>query len=344
MQYKEKVSILGSGAAGLTAAIYTARAGLTPLVIQGLQAGGQLTITTDVENFPGFPKGILGPELMEEMHKQAERFGTRLIYDMAESVDVMRRPFRIKTSQDEILTDTLIVCTGASAKLLGLDSELKLMGHGVSACATCDGFFFKDKDVVVVGGGDTALEEACFLTRFCRSVTIIHRRSHFRASAIMVERVKQHQKISLLVDSVLDEILGVEQGAVTGIKVRNVTTGSISELAVDGVFIAIGHKPNTELLEGQLELTESGYIKTVGVKTAIPGVFAAGDVQDERYRQAITAAGSGCMAALEAQWFLEGLAHNEVVSSTTCEIASDVEHVKTKARKKAGQAERLTVA
>lgn len=305
MASKRKVTILGSGSAGLTAAIYAARADLMPLVIQGLQAGGQLTITTDVENFPGFPSGIQGPELMEEMHKQAERFGTEFIYDNAESVDLSRRPFVIKTSSEEIHTDTLLVCTGASAKLLGLDSETKLMGHGVSACATCDGFFFKDKVVFVVGGGDTAFEEATFLTRFASSVTLIHRRDSFRASKIMVDRAKENPKINYILDSVIDEILDVSKGEVTGIRISNLKTKKTEVLPADGVFIAIGHQPNTELFKGQLDLTEAGYVITEGVKTKIPGVFAAGDVQDALYRQAITAAGTGCMAALEAQWFLE---------------------------------------
>ena len=326
MQHREKITILGSGAAGLTAAIYAARANFSPLVIQGLQAGGQLTITTEVENFPGFPKGILGPELMQEMHKQAEKFGARLIYDMAESVDLRKRPFRIATSGDEIVTDSLIISTGASAKLLGLDTELQLMGHGVSACATCDGFFFKDKDVAVVGGGDTALEEACFLTRFARSVTIIHRRNQFRASAIMVERAKKEQKISFLLDSIVDDIYDVKKGLVTAIKVRNVATGSVSTFAIDGVFIAIGHKPNTDLFRGRLELTENGYIATRGVKTSIAGVFAAGDVQDERYRQAITAAGSGCMAALEAQWFLEGKEQSHGMETSSPQVKQETAH------------------
>jgi thioredoxin reductase (NADPH) len=306
MPTRKKLTILGSGSAGLTAAIYAARANLDPLVIQGLQAGGQLTITTDVENFPGFPDGIQGPELMEEMHKQAERFGTQFIYDNAESVDLSKRPFLIRTSGEEILTDTLLICTGASAKLLGMESESKLMGHGVSACATCDGFFFRDRTVFVVGGGDTALEEAMFLTRFSTSVTIIHRRDSFRASAIMVDRAKRNNKISWMLDSALEEINDVSKGEVTSIKVRNLKTNEVTEHAADGVFIAIGHKPNTELFTGgPLELTNSGYIVTNGVKTNIKGVFAAGDVQDELYRQAITAAGSGCMAALEAQWLLE---------------------------------------
>jgi thioredoxin reductase (NADPH) len=305
MPTRKKLTILGSGSAGLTAAIYAARANLEPLVVQGLQAGGQLTITTDVENFPGFPNGIQGPELMEEMHKQAERFGTQFIYDNAESVDLSKRPFVIRTSGEEIITDTLLICTGASAKLLGLESEQKLMGHGVSACATCDGFFFRDKKVFVVGGGDTALEEAGFLTRFATHVTLIHRRDSFRASAIMVDRAKRNPKISYMLDSGLEEVYDVSKGMVTGLKVKNFKTGKSEEHEADGVFIAIGHKPNTELFVNQLDLTESGYIKTNGVKTNIKGVFAAGDVQDELYRQAITAAGSGCMAALEAQWLLE---------------------------------------
>jgi len=305
MAIRKKLTILGSGSAGLTAAIYAARANLEPLVIQGLQAGGQLTITTDVENFPGFPDGIQGPELMEQMQKQAERFGTQFIYDNAESVDLSKRPFTVRTSHEEIITDTLLICTGASAKLLGIDSESKLMGHGVSACATCDGFFFKDKNVFVVGGGDTALEEAVFLTRFAKEVTVVHRREAFRASAIMVNRAKQNNKVKFILDSVVEDIEDISKNEVTGVKLRNIKTNEISHHNIDGIFIAIGHKPNTELFQGQLKLTETGYIVTEGVKTSITGVFAAGDVQDELYRQAITAAGSGCAAALEAQWLLE---------------------------------------
>ena len=305
MAIRKKVTILGSGSAGLTAAIYAARANLEPLVIQGLQAGGQLTITSDVENFPGFPNGILGPELMEEMHKQAERFGTQFIYDNAEYIDLTKRPFTIRTSSEEIITDTLIIGTGASAKLLGLDSESKLMGHGVSACATCDGFFFRDKTVFVVGGGDTALEEATFLTRFASSVTVIHRRDGFRASAIMVDRAKQNEKVKFILNSVVEDINDVEKGEVTSIRIRNIITNEVTELPADGVFIAIGHQPTTSLFKGQIELTDTGYVVTDGVKTSVKGVFAAGDVQDELYRQAITAAGTGCMAALEAQWLLE---------------------------------------
>ncbi len=276
MAIRKKLTILGSGSAGLTAAIYAARANLEPLVIQGLQAGGQLTITTDVENFPGFIDGIQGPQLMEQMQKQAERFGTQLIYDNAESVDLSKRPFTVRTGHEEIITDTLIICTGASAKLLGIESESKLMGHGVSACATCDGFFFKDKEVFVVGGGDTALEEAVFLTRFAKQVTVVHRLDTFRASAIMVNRAKQNNKIKFILDHVVEDIEDVSKGEVTGVKLRHAKTGKISQYKIDGIFIAIGHQPNTELFrDGQLKLTPTGYIVTDGVKTSIPGVFAA---------------------------------------------------------------------
>jgi thioredoxin reductase (NADPH) len=262
---------------------------------------------------------------MEEMHKQAERFGTQFIYDNAESVDLSKRPFTVRTSGEEIITDTLLICTGASAKLLGLESESKLMGHGVSACATCDGFFFRDKEVYVVGGGDTALEEAHFLTRFATSVTIIHRRDVFRASAIMIDRVKRNPKIKYILDSALVDVKDVSKGEVTGITVKNLKTGELQDLPADGVFIAIGHKPNTDLFkDGVLELSEAGYIKTDGVKTKIKGVFAAGDVQDEVYRQAVTAAGSGCMAALEAQWLIEA---EEAESEKKTQLAEAVSHV-----------------
>lgn len=304
---RKKVTILGSGSAGLTAAIYAARASLDPLVIQGLQAGGQLTITTDVENFPGFPNGIMGPTLMEEMHKQAERFGTQFIYDNAESVDLNAKPIVVKTSGEEIHTDTLIICTGAQAKLLGLPSESKLMGHGVSACATCDGFFFRDKKVFVVGGGDTAMEEAMFLTRFASSVTLMHRRDSFRASKIMVDRAMANPKVEFMTDTVIEEFHDVEKGELTHITIKNLKTGKVEKIEADGVFIAIGHRPNTDLFVGQIDLNPNGYIITDGVKTKIPGVFAAGDVQDEVYKQAVTAAGTGCAAALEAQWYLEKL-------------------------------------
>ena len=316
MSIRKKVTILGSGSAGLTAAIYAARANLEPLVIQGLQAGGQLTITTEVENFPGFPNGIQGPELMEQMHSQAERFGTQFIYDNAESVDLSKRPFLIRTSAEEVLSDTLIICTGASAKLLGLEAENKLMGHGVSACATCDGFFFKDKEVFVIGGGDTALEEAMFLTRFASQVTLVHRREAFRASAIMVNRAKQNNKIKFILNHVVEDIEDINKGEVTAIKLRDTKTNEVTDYKADGVFIAIGHQPNTELFKGKLDLTPTGYIVTKGVATNIHGVFAAGDVQDELYRQAITAAGSGCAAALEAQWLLESEEHHEAETKT----------------------------
>ncbi len=305
MATRKKVTILGSGSAGLTAAIYAARANLEPLVIKGLQAGGQLTITTDVENFPGFPDGILGPDLMEKTQLQAERFGTQFIDDCASSVDLSKRPFTVHTSTEEIITDTLIICTGATAKLLGLEAEKKLMGHGVSACATCDGFFFKDKEVFVIGGGDTALEEAVFLTRFAKQVTVVHRRETFRASPIMVNRAKQNNKVKFILNTMVESIEDINKGEVTGINLRDAKTNKITHHEADGVFIAIGHQPNTELFKGQLDLTETGYIVTKGVKTSITGVFAAGDVQDELYRQAVTAAGSGCAAALEAQWLLE---------------------------------------
>jgi thioredoxin reductase (NADPH) len=311
MAIRKKLTILGSGAAGLTAAIYAARADLEPLVIQGLQAGGQLTITTDVENFPGFPNGILGPTLMEEMHKQAERFGTQFIYDNAELVDLSKRPFVIQTSGEEIHTDTLIVCTGASAKWLGLESEQKLMGHGVSACATCDAFFFKEKVVFVVGGGDTALEEANFLTRFASVVYLVHRRDSFRASKIMADRAKANPKIKFLLNSVVEDIYDVSKGEVTSVRIKNMNTGESEVMPADGVFIAIGHHPNSDLFKGQLNLNENGYIVTDGVRTSVPGVFAAGDVQDETYKQAVTAAGTGCAAALEAQWYLERMEAQE---------------------------------
>ena len=302
----EKVLILGTGAAGLTAAIYTARANLAPVVVEGLQPGGQLVTTTESENYPGFAKGIMGPELMDEMRKQATRFGTRFVSASVASVDFRGRP--LKVSLDDGSTheaETVIIATGATAKYLGLESEQKLIGRGVSACATCDGAFFRNVPVAVAGGGDTAMEEALFLTRFASKVYVIHRRDQFRASRIMADRVMKHPKIEVMWNSVVEEVLDVAKNDVTGLRLKNVKTGAVSELAVKALFAAIGHKPNTDPFKGQIDLDAVGYIKADRTRTNIPGVFAAGDVQDPAYRQAITAAGSGCMAALEAQRFLE---------------------------------------
>ncbi len=298
--------IIGSGAAGLTAAIYAARANLKPLIVEGGQAGGQLTITTEVENFPGFPEGIQGPELMDRMRRQAERFGAEIVRGEVGSVDLSKQPFTLSVEGKEYRTRTLIVATGASAKLLGIESEKRLMGRGVSACATCDGFFYRNKEVMVVGGGDTALEEATFLATLASKVTIVHRRDQLRASRIMQEKAAGNPKISFIWDSEVSQILGDD--VVTGIRLKNMKTGQLSDYRTDGVFVAIGHQPNTKLFEGSLDLDKAGYIITHdGTKTKIPGVFACGDVQDSRYRQAISAAGSGCMATLDAQSFLEGL-------------------------------------
>ncbi len=302
--------ILGSGCAGLTAAIYSARANLKPLVLEGHEPGGQLSITTLVENFPGWPDGIQGPDLIENMKKQAARFGAQFELNHLVSVDLSVRPFRLKTTKGEICTRTLIIASGASARWLGLPSEQALIGHGVSSCATCDGFFFMNQEIAVIGGGDTAMEEALFLTRFASKVTIIHRRESFRASKVMLERVIAHPKIELLTNSVVEEVLGVEEKSVRGARLRNVASGNITELPITGFFLGIGHEPNAKMFAGQIDLDDDGYIRThSNVLTRVPGVFACGDVQDRRYRQAITAAGSGCMAALEAEKYLEDHGH-----------------------------------
>jgi len=300
------VLILGSGPAGLTAALYSARANLSPLLIDGSQPGGQLTLTTDVENFPGFPKGIMGPQLIQDMREQAERFGTQFRHGHVNEVDLQSQPFRITVDGEETFeTKTLIISTGASANLLGLPSENRLMGHGVSTCATCDGFFFRGKDIAVVGGGDSAVEEATFLTKFASKVTLIHRRDKLRASKIMQDRAMKNEKIAFQWNSTLEEVIGEE--IVTGIRLRNIQTNHTEDLALSGVFIAIGHTPNTGLFKGQVDMDAQGYIRTQPDRTTtnIPGVFAAGDVQDSNYRQAITAAGSGCMAAMDAERYLE---------------------------------------
>jgi len=301
------VVIVGSGPAGLTAAVYTARANLEPLVIEGLGAGGQLMLTTDVENFPGFPNGIMGPELMMLFREQAQRFGAEFISSDVDRVDLSQRPFRIHVGDTEYQARSVIVSTGATAKMLGLESEQRLLGHGVSTCATCDGFFFRDLPIAVIGGGDSALEEANFLTRFATNVTVIHRRKEFRASKIMQDRAFANPKIEVRWNTVVEEVLG--NGKVESLRLRDVETDATSDLAVSGVFVAIGHTPNTALFAGQLDLDENGYILTRpdSSVTSVPGVFAAGDVQDHVYRQAITAAGSGCMAALDAERYLEAL-------------------------------------
>ena len=300
----EKLIIIGSGPAGLTAAVYAARADLAPLMIEGVGAGGQLMLTTDVENYPGFPDGIMGPELMELFRKQAVRFGTRIITSDVSRVDFTSRPFGVWVGDEEYRAEAIIISTGASARWLGVPGEDKLRGHGVSACATCDGFFFKEREIAVVGGGDSAMEEALFLTKFASKVTIVHRRDEFRASKIMATRALEHPKIEVLWNSVVDEILGDD--SVTGVRVRDVESGATADLAVQGVFMAIGHDPNTALFAGQLELDERGYLKTFDdTATSVSGVFGAGDVVDFTYRQAVTAAGMGCAAAIDAERWLE---------------------------------------
>jgi thioredoxin reductase (NADPH) len=303
--------ILGSGCAGLTAAIYTARAGLNPLVVEGHEPGGQLSITTLVENFPGWPEGIQGPELIENMKKQAARFGASYQLAHLNTVDLKVHPYRLHTSAGEIHTRTLIIASGASARWLGLPSEQALIGHGVSSCATCDGFFFRGKPIAVVGGGDSAMEEALFLTRFATKVTLLHRREAFRASKIMLERAIAHPNIELRTNTIVDEVLGVEDREVKGLRLRDVKSGTTSTLEIDGLFLGIGHEPNAKMFKGQIDLDDDGYILTkdnvftTHEALVVPGVYACGDVQDRRYRQAITAAGTGCMAALEAEKYLE---------------------------------------
>lgn len=303
---KRRVVIIGSGPAGYTAAIYSARANLKPLMFEGLQPGGQLTITTDVDNYPGFPEGVMGPELMTLFKKQAERFDTKIISDIVTEVDFSKRPFFIKSDSLEVEAEAVIISTGAAARYLGLPSEEKLKGYGVSACATCDGFFYRDRKVMVVGGGDTAMEEATYLTNFASEVRVIHRRDELRASKIMQKKAFNSEKISFIWNSTIDEILGEVGTGVKGVRLKNVKTGEITEEACDGVFMAIGHTPNTQIFQGQLEMDEIGYLitKPDSTYTSVEGVFAAGDVRDKVYRQAVTAAGSGCMAAIDVERWL----------------------------------------
>jgi thioredoxin reductase (NADPH) len=306
MEQVRNVVILGSGCSGHTAALYTGRANLKPLVLEGHEPGGQLALTTLVENFPGFPDGIQGPQLIENMRMQASRFGAQYQLGHLESADLSKRPFSLKVGKDTIFTRTLIIASGASARWLGLPSEKALIGHGVSSCATCDGFFFSGKEIVVVGGGDSAMEEALFLTRFATKVTLIHRRSEFRASKIMLERAQKHDKIDFMIDTVVEDVYDTTKQEVTGLKLRNVRTNKAFDFPTSAMFLGIGHIPNARMFEGQLDTDSDGYLLTRDyVHTRVPGVYACGDVQDRRYRQAITAAGTGCMAALEVEKFLE---------------------------------------
>ena len=305
--FMRNMVIIGSGPAGLTAAVYAARANLQPVLIEGKEPGGQLTLTTMVENYPGFADGIMGPQLMEEMRKQAQRFGAEILNGFVHKVKLKEKPFRVYYGDQEVEAKTVVISTGSSAKLIGIESEMQLMGHGVSTCATCDGFFFRGKEIAVVGGGDSAMEEATFLTKFATKVSLIHRRETLRASKIMQDRAVNNPKIKFMLNTVVEDVLGNRETGVSGLKLKNIKSLETSQLKVDGLFVAIGHNPNTEIFRGQIDLDELGYIKTqpASTRTNIPGVFACGDVQDPIFRQAVTAAGSGCMAAIEAERWLE---------------------------------------